>query len=296
LELPEDTEVAIIEMGTNHPGEMKVLCDIAEVDMGIVTNVGKEHLEGFKDLEGVAREESELYLQLARNNGKALVNADDPWLGNMAKRLSNQLTFGLSPNCDVKAVIHSAMPYLQFELWIHGKNIGLFTAQIGGEFNIYNILAAIAAGVSLGAEAKQCALAACAYKPGNNRSEWKEIKNKKVLLDAYNANPSSVEVALRSFATLKGRKAVMLGDMLELGSHSQSEHLEIFKLCQVLGFEEIYLCGQEFMKVCGQYPLAFENSNILNSWLKDNPGTADFILLKGSRGMKMEILLDALSQ
>jgi len=295
LGLPDDTEVAIIEMGTNHPGEMKVLCEIAEADLGIVTNVGKEHLEGFKDLEGVAREESELYLQLARQNGTALVNADDPWLGNMGKRLQNKLTFGLTADADVRAVILSAMPYLQFELWIRGENQGAFQARIGGEFNIYNILAAIATGITLGAKASDCAHAACAYQPGNNRSEWREVGNKKVLLDAYNANPSSVEAALKSFATLNGKKAVMLGDMLELGSHSEAEHLAIFKLCQVLKFDEIYLCGQEFMKVCGQYPLVFENTSILNSWLKENPSSADFVLLKGSRGMKMEKALEGLS-
>ena len=294
LGLPDDTEVAIIEMGTNHPGEMKVLCEIAEADLGIVTNVGKEHLEGFKDLEGVAREESELYLQLARNNGMALVNADDPWLGNMGKRLQNKLTFGLTADADVHAVVLSAMPYLKFELWFRGENQGVFTAQIGGEFNIYNILAAIGAGTTLGAKASDCAHAACAYQPGNNRSEWREVGNKKVLLDAYNANPSSVEAALKSFATLNGKKAVMLGDMLELGSHSEAEHMAIFKLCQVLKFDEIYLCGQEFMKVCGQYPLVFENTSILNSWLKENPSSADFVLLKGSRGMKMENALEGL--
>lgn len=295
LGLPDDTEVAIIEMGTNHPGEMKVLCEMAEVDLGIVTNVGKEHLEGFKDLEGVAREESELYLQLSRNNGKAIVNADDPWLSNMAGRLGNKITFGLSENAQVRARILSSMPYLHFELLIGGGKHGPFTAQLGGDFNIYNILAAIATGMALGANAESCAIAACNYTPGNNRSEWRKVGNKSVLLDAYNANPSSVEAALKSFSTLKGHKAVMLGDMLELGIHSEAEHLEIFKLCQVLGFEEIYLCGKEFMKVCGQYPLVFENTDILNSWLKNNPSTAEFVLLKGSRGIKMESVLQGLS-
>lgn len=293
LALDGTQDFAIIETGTNHIGEMKVLCNIVEPDLGIVTNVGKEHLEGFGTLEAVAREESELYLNLIQNNGLALVNNDDSWLHNMSVRLPNKFTYGINSPADLQATIVASMPLLQFNLHYEGKTYGPFHSQIGGEYNMYNILAAIAAGIQLGLDLETSTQAACEYSPKNNRSEWRQIGQKQIWLDAYNANPSSVEVALESFAKLPGQKAICLGDMLELGSHSQSEHLEIFNKAKSLGFTEIYLCGIEFGRSVGNYPHHFSDSQALADWLFKNPSSAEYILVKGSRGSKMEVVLEA---
>jgi len=295
LALDESVDVGIIEMGTNHPGEMKVLCDLAEPDFGIVTNVGKEHLEGFKDLEGIAREESELYLKLIQNDGFALINLDDTWLGNMSKRFKKCFGYSIhKTEADLRAVIHRSMPQLEIEFIFQGKNHGPYTAEIGGSYNVYNMLAAIAAGVSLGGDIENCIRAACAYVPANNRSEWKRTTNRNIWMDAYNANPSSMEAALRSFAEMGKDGAVLLGDMLELGDHAQDEHKAIFKLAVSLGFGELYVCGPEFKRAAGAYPHAFEDTQSLLSWFEKNPVTSKYALIKGSRGMKMESLLPVL--
>ncbi len=295
LGLTEEVEVGIIEMGTNHPGEMKVLCDIAAPDFGIVTNVGKEHLEGFKDLEGIAREESELYLNLIQHDGFALVNLDDPWLGNMSKRFETCFSYSInSANADLRAIIHRSMPKLEIELVYRDTTYGPYTASIGGSYNAYNMLAAIAAGIVLGGDVETCIKAACAYIPANNRSEWRQTKNKMMLLDAYNANPSSMEAALRSFAEMGTDSAVLLGDMLELGEHAAAEHKAIFDLAVSLRFKELYVCGPEFKQAAGGYPNAFDNTELLLKWLEKNPVSSKYILMKGSRGMKMESLLPVL--
>jgi UDP-N-acetylmuramoyl-tripeptide--D-alanyl-D-alanine ligase len=295
LGFTDEINVGIVEMGTNHPGEMKILCDLAEPDLGIVTNVGKEHLEGFKDLEGIAREESVLYLNLIQHDGFALVNLDDPWLGNMSKRFKKSFGYGVEAGkADLKAVIHRSMPNLEIEFTYSGKNYGPYTASIGGIYNAYNMLAAIAAGISLGGDIETCIGAACAYVPANNRSEWKHTNNRSIWMDAYNANPSSMEAALRSFAEMGKDGAVLLGDMLELGDHAQTEHKAIFNLAVSLGFKELLVCGPEFKEAAGSYPLAFESTNTLLSWIENNPVSSKYVLMKGSRGMKMELLLPVL--
>lgn len=295
LGFTDEIKVGIVEMGTNHPGEMKVLCDLAEPDLGIVTNVGKEHLEGFKDMEGIAREESELYLNLIQHNGFALVNLDDPWLGNMSKRFTKCFGYGINaPQADLKAIIHQSMPQLEIEFIFQGSSYGHFTASIGGKYNAYNMLAAIAAGISLGGDIETCIRAACAYVPANNRSEWKKTNNRSIWMDAYNANPSSMEAALKAFAEMGKDGAVLLGDMLELGDHAQSEHKAIFDLAVSLGFKELMVCGPEFKQATGSYPLAFDSTDALLSWIESNPVSSKFVLMKGSRGMKMEMLLPVL--
>jgi UDP-N-acetylmuramoyl-tripeptide--D-alanyl-D-alanine ligase len=295
LGLDNSVEVGIIEMGTNHPGEMKVLCDLAEPDLGIVTNVGKEHLEGFKDLEGIAREESELYLNLIQHDGFALVNLDDPWLGNMSKRFKKCFGYGIeAEKADLKAVIHRSMPNLEIEFIHKGESFGTHTAEIGGAYNTYNLLAAISAGISLGGDITTCIKAACAYIPSNNRSEWRKTTNRNIWMDAYNANPSSMEAALRSFAEIGKEGAVLLGDMLELGDHAQTEHKAIFELAVSLGFKEMLVCGPEFKQAAGAYPHAFQSAEEMLAWLNKNPIMSQYVLIKGSRGMRMESLLPAI--
>ncbi|MBS3913598.1 MAG: UDP-N-acetylmuramoyl-tripeptide--D-alanyl-D-alanine ligase [Bacteroidetes bacterium] len=293
LELTGNEDLAIVEMGTNHPGEMKVLCDITNPDFGIVTNVGKEHLEGFGDLEGVAREESELFLNLIQNRGIGFVNVDDAWLGSMSKRMNHSITYGIENAADVQGRVLQSMPTLKYEISFRQKTYGPFDAQIGGVYNFYNILSAFALGFQLGMQPDAIGAAVAAYHPTNNRSEWLKLGKYQILLDAYNANPSSMSAALEEFAKLPGTKAVMLGDMLELGTASELEHLQIFDLCKSLNLDEIYLCGNEFGKVAGAFPQKFEQSAELYHWLSAHPTNADYILIKGSRGMKMETVLQS---
>lgn len=298
LALTGEEDVAIIETGTNHPGEMKVLCDIIAPDSGIVTNVGKEHLEGFGTIEAVAREESELYFTLQTLNNLAFVNADDPWLSQMAHRLPKVVSYGVHAPADITGRVLASMPWLQFELAYKDQTYGPFTAHIGGAYNLYNILAAVAAGVSLGMDVQQAALAACAYTPSNNRSEWRKLGDKMIWLDAYNANPSSMELALKSFAELEGHKVAMLGDMLELGAYAHEEHKNIAQLASSLNIDAVYLCGPEFEQTAAlglEKVHYYKNSEALTEWLLQHPISASYILVKGSRGIRMEKVLHAFS-
>jgi UDP-N-acetylmuramoyl-tripeptide--D-alanyl-D-alanine ligase len=294
LDLDGSEDLAIVEMGTNHPGEMEVLCNITNPDSGIVTNVGKEHLEGFGDLEGVAREESVLYQHLLRSGGKALINVDDHWLAAMHSRIPGAMSYGIKNDADLRGEVLQSMPHLEFQLHFQEKTYGPYLSPLGGNYNLYNILSAVTAGLSLGLDIQVCAQNACTYQPQNNRSEWHSKGDKKIWLDAYNANPSSMEAALVEFAALPGRKAVFLGDMLEMGAASHTEHSLIFELSKQLGIDEIYLCGEAFSRAAGSFPSTFKSAGDLLFWLQQHPSRASYALVKGSRGMKMEQILEAL--
>lgn len=294
LSVTPSHEFAIIELGTNHPGEMKVLCDLISPDAGIITNIGKEHLEGFGDIETVAKEESEVYLSLMSNHGLAIVNIDDDWLNSMKKRLSNQLTIStLNKEADFYAQIHEEMPLLTFDLYHQQILVGSFSSSLSGRYNAYNLLFGTALGVSYGLNAAESMSLACQYVPSNNRSEWRTINGIQIFLDAYNANPSSMTFAIQSFATLKGNKQLFLGDMLELGDHSESEHIALLELCTSLGIQEnTFLVGAEFCEACPNHPYRFETIDALLAWLDTHPMECDFAFIKGSRGIKMERLLE----
>ena len=293
LSLKPDIAIGIIELGTNHPGEMHYLCNLFQPFAGVITNIGKEHLEGFGNIEAVAKEESEVYLQLQKSEGLAFVNLDDQWLGNMSKRLSNKFTYSLiDKSANLFAEIVCEMPYLKFKIHHNQTEIGIFEAKIGGKHNLYNLLVAISLGISFNVPVEVAAASACEYVPTNNRSEWIQYQKCKVLLDAYNANPSSVEAGLLSFSTLEGRKAIFLGDMLELGESSLNEHKYIFELCKKLAFDQLLVCGKHFYEAVGDFPMKFESVDTLLAWLDTHPIEADYVYVKGSRGIKMEKSLE----
>jgi len=293
LSLKPTTEIGIIELGTNHPGEMKYLCNLFSPVSGVITNIGKEHLEGFGDIEAVAKEESEVYVQLKESNGLAMINLDDLWLNNMSKRLSNKMTYSLlDQSANVFAEIVSEMPFLNFKLYYNQEIIGEFKANIGGAHNLYNILAGICFGISLDIPVKSAAKSACEYIPTNNRSEWIHYPHCDVLLDAYNANPSSVEAGLKSFSTLEGKKIVLIGDMLELGVSAYIEHKAIFELTQSLNIDEAIFVGEHFYEAVGNYPMKFYTADTLLAWLDTHPIECNYVYIKGSRGIKMEKCLE----
>lgn len=296
LSFDDTTDYGIVELGTNHPGEMAFLCDLFEPDAGLITNIGKEHLEGFGTIESVAKEESQLYLQLLRSNGKVAINIDDPWLNSMSKRFETPFTYSCeNATANLFANVIEEMPYLKFELIENGNSLGQFQSKLGGKFNIYNILAALSISRIFELDLKKSIAAVCSYEPKNNRSQWLQFENYLVFLDAYNANPSSVQAGLNSFATMQGSKAVFLGDMLELGESSTLEHAQIFELAKSLNFDEIYLVGKEYKTACGHFPYSFESVDSLLAWLDTHPVQSKNIFIKGSRGIAMEKSLEHFS-
>ncbi len=294
---------AVIEMGTNHPGEMKLLCSLVHPDLGLITNIGKEHLEGFGDIEAVAREESEVYLRCLECNATAIVNTDDSWLNSMSKRLKNIIAIQLqdisnttdsnTAETTLSANIIQEMPHLQLTVSGNGKLIENCDFSIAGSYNAYNILFGLAVGFHFGKTLGECIDSMKPYSPKNNRSEWRKMGNTSIFLDAYNANPSSMDAAIRSFNTLSGEKVYFLGDMLELGDHSKAEHLHILDLLKELNITKYtYLVGGEFYTHCIEFPLRFTDTSSLLAWLDTHPINADYVFVKGSRGVKMETVLE----
>lgn len=285
LDTPQDAEIAVIELGTNSPGEIKELCNIVEPNYGLITNIGKEHLEGFRDLEAVANEESELYHYLLKNDGLAFVNADDDWLKRMSRSIARQHFYQKN---DVN--VHSLVPLISFEY--KGRKVD---TKLMGDYNLDNILTAIAIGEHFLVSADDIAKAISEYTPDNNRSQYLEFGSNKVWLDAYNANPSSMEKAIQNFKKIEGAKVLVLGDMFEMGSHAAVEHQALLDLCASLGFEQVYLLGEEFGKTSlkgGQ--THFHSMEDLQKAILNKAHQNTHFLVKGSRGMKMERALEAL--
>jgi len=212
----------------------------------------------------------------------------------MKKRLNNHLTIStLNKEADFFAQIHEEMPLLTFDLYHQQVLVGSFSSSLSGRYNAYNLLFGTALGVTYGLNAAESMSLACQYVPSNNRSEWRTINGIQIFLDAYNANPSSMSFAIQSFATLKGNKQLFLGDMLELGDHSESEHIALLELCNTLGIQEnTFLVGAEFCEACPNHPYRFETIDVLLAWLDTHPIECNFAFIKGSRGIKMERLLE----
>lgn len=287
LKIKDETEVAIVEMGTNHPGEMQFLVQLADPDFGLVTNIGKEHLEGFGDIEAVAKEESFLYHYLAEHKRLVFVNADDVWLGNMAKRIENKITYGLNNPADCKANNTSTYPYASI-LW-NNTNIN---SKLAGEFNTINILAALAVGQHFGVTLENTKKAIESYEPDNKRSQWITKGEYELMLDCYNANPDSMKVALLSFSKMK-KGAVILGDMLELGEAENQEHKEILEYADTLSFDAIYTVGPRFLNLSKNFnTFAFEHIEDLKTYFLEKGIEQKLFLIKGSRGIQLEKVLE----
>ena len=286
LAIKSDCEIAVIELGANHIGDIAELCQIAEPDLGIITNIGKEHLEGFGSIEGVAQAESELYDFLVKNHGHAFVNADDLWLNNMSKRIENKTTYSIHSTAVNYAIkgLH-VIPSIAFE-YAENKMV----SPLMGEHNLQNIAAAIAIGSYFKIEITNLAKGIAAYAPTNNRSQIIHTeRSNTILLDAYNANPSSVESAIHTFEKMNDQKQLMLiGDMFELGDHAAQEHLSIAKLCASFSDIETILVGHDFYTTQIEGIQLFENKAAAMDYVKQKTYSHYNVLIKGSRGMKME--------
>jgi UDP-N-acetylmuramoyl-tripeptide--D-alanyl-D-alanine ligase len=286
LQTPTDCEILIVELGTNNPGEIEELCKIAEPNFGVITNIGKEHLEGFGSLEAVAKEESELYLWLQQNKGIAFVNEDDEHLSRMGKRLQQKVTYTKKDLGDYMAV-----PQLVFKY-----NNTTVSSSLMGDYNLDNINTAITIGSYFEVEDKHIVEAIEAYKPDNNRSEIIQRGTNTIWLDAYNANPSSMQKAIENFSQMPQKnKVLILGDMFEMGDASEEEHNALLQLCTSFNFSAILLLGENFAAVSENSGIkTFRSMEELGEAVKEPNYQETAFLIKGSRGMKMERVLDYL--
>lgn len=297
LSAPDSTEMMILEMGANHLGEIRALCNVARPDYGIITNVGTAHLEGFGSFEGVLKAKSELYEHLRKVNGIAIYNDKDPLLTEKIYKLVNRGVPYSNPT-GVELVVEALQSEMNLAVRVkyqhrtHDIQTGLF-----GAYNLENIKAAIATGLFLGVEIDEIAEAIAKYQPGNNRSQIKTTpQNNTLVCDSYNANPTSMMLALKSFFELKAtKKVIILGDMLELGDKSDEEHLKLLKELQSLKTENVLLVGNTFQNVAADSGFkSFQDVGSLREYIKAEPIKSSLILIKGSRGMTLEKVYDLL--
>jgi UDP-N-acetylmuramoyl-tripeptide--D-alanyl-D-alanine ligase len=291
LAMTQETEFGVVEMGANHPEEIKFLCEIAEPDYGMITNIGKAHLEGFGSFEGVKKTKKELYDYL-QGRGKVFVNCENQHLRGMLNE-QETITYGDSEQADSKAKFLQAEPYLILELRSPIGKLYVKTKLIGA-YNFENALAALTVGRYFKIPEVEMKKALEEYTPSNNRSQLQRTEKNVLFLDAYNANPSSMQVAINNFANLKMKnKLLILGDMLELGDDSIKEHQALLDLLEEKELKAIYLVGDIFTSINRNYK-AFKTTDQLLKELKENEIKNHYILIKGSRGIKLEKVIEKL--
>ena len=294
LNLTKEHELAVVEMGANHPGEIHTLVHIAEPDCGMITNVGKAHLEGFGSFEGVVKTKSELYDYLrSKENAFIFLDKDNEVLCGVSSGLES-IGYGMENDAlYVSGKLHACAPFLAFE-WKHeGKSHDVQTHLIGS-YNIKNALAAIAIGCRFGVSSEDICEALVNYIPSNNRSQLTETADNHLIVDAYNANPTSMRAALENFRLMEvPHKMAILGDMKELGEGSAEEHRQIVSLLTTLGLEKVILIGAEFGKVKENFE-HYPDVEALKQIFEKSKPEGKYILIKGSNSMKLAQLKDIL--
>lgn len=286
--ITKETGIAVIEMGANHPGEIDGLCQLAKPGFGLITNIGKAHLEGFGGYEGVIRAKSELYKYIGDHGQTLFVNLDDELLSSLSDGMQRINYSRVNPSC-YQAEPVSSDPFVELDL-IGTTEKTRIRSQLVGDYNFYNILAAACIGNFFGVPAGMIRDAVEAYIPSNNRSQLVRGKRNTVVMDAYNANPSSMAAALRHFAKSSyPAKMVILGDMLELGEESETEHRAIIRLVGELGFSDALYVGPVFRSLlAGSDTPAFRDSQEAQAYLDERKISGRTILVKGSRGIQLE--------
>ncbi|WP_321318358.1 UDP-N-acetylmuramoyl-tripeptide--D-alanyl-D-alanine ligase [Labilibaculum sp.] len=294
LSMNEETEFGIVEMGANHPGEIQQLCEIAEPDYGIITNVGKAHLEGFGSFEGVIATKKELYDFIFKNGGKVFINADNDYLTEMLNA-QESISYGNSENAFSKAKFIQAEPYLVLEIRSAIGKLYIKTKLIGA-YNFENALAAVTVGRYFKINEIEIKDALEKYVPSNNRSQLKKTEKNVLFLDAYNANPTSMKAAVENFAgMMRKNKVIILGDMLELGSDARKEHLDLLQLIQDRQLQSVFLVGEIFTEVNSNKQFkTFKNTAELILELEKTELLNQYILIKGSRGIRLEQVIEKL--
>ena len=292
LRLTHDHEMAVIEMGASHPGDIKELVDIVHPNYGIITNVGRAHLEGFGSFEGVIRTKGELYDYIRRSKGKIFIKKENEYLQSIAKGIE-QITYGNGDDAFASGQVVSCDPFLVFNWKQQGKLHTVETHMIGS-YNLDNVLAAVAVGRFFKIPAERISRAIAAYEPTNNRSQFKKTENNELIIDAYNANPSSMKVALDNFITMPVQpKAIILGDMRELGPTSDELHAEVVEQIKKGQFDKVFLCGEHFSKVGKEFS-PFATTEAMTEELRRQPLKGYHILIKGYHSMGLEKLADIL--
>ena len=295
LRLKAEHDLGIIEMGASHPGDIKELVDIAEPDYGIITNIGKAHLEGFGSFEGVIKTKGELYDYLReRKDSTIFIHHDNLYLRNIAWGL-NQISYGSEDGLYINGHVTGNSPYLTFE-WKAGKDGDLHKVQtqLIGEYNFPNALAAVTIGRFFGVEAGKIDEALAGYTPRNNRSQLKKTADNTLIIDAYNANPTSMMAALQNFRNMTVKKKMLiLGDMRELGVESAAEHRKIVDFLQECSFEKVLLVGEQFTATHPPYHTYANAQEVIKELQTEKP--KDYtILIKGSNGIKLSTVVEFL--
>ncbi len=293
LAIKPDVEIAIIEMGANHQKEIEGYCKIAEPTHGLITNIGKAHLEGFGGFEGVKKGKGELYDFLLKTNGTAFINSSNEILKSISR--FDEPVYYPQKGDFYSCSFAEASPFIK----IQAENGELVTTQIIGAYNFENIAAALCIGKFFNVPAEVANKAVAAYDPQNNRSQAVSAGTNTLVMDAYNANPSSMKAAIENFAKVEAKtKAVILGDMFELGEESRGEHENLGKLLASLtgSFSKVLLVGKQMLYAKEQLPSAnyFETKDALMDWLKLNHFQHYTILIKGSRGMGLEVVREVI--
>lgn len=292
LSIDDSVELAIVEMGANHVGEIALLCSIANPTHGFITNIGKAHIGTFGGFENIIRAKSELYQHLITASGQVFINSNNEILSNMAKRFARPLFYPKKGDYYHGELLASD-PFLR----IQAENGNEITTQLVGGYNFENVAAALCIGKFFGVDEKLANQAVAEYAPGNMRSQIVKKGSNTIILDAYNANPSSMSAAIENLAVMKtSKKVAILGDMFELEHEAETEHRSIGKLLKQKNFDQVYLCGKLMRSAQQEFPSAklFEKKDELIAELKRNPIHESTILVKASRGIGLETVVEFL--
>jgi UDP-N-acetylmuramoyl-tripeptide--D-alanyl-D-alanine ligase len=291
LKMNSDTEFGVVEMGANHQGEIAALCAIAEPDYGIITNIGKAHLEGFGSFDGVIKTKSELYNYIKSKNGLIFYNKENPLLTELIYNFKNKISYG-NEDADFAGELLSSPPFVHVKANFK-KGVLYLNTNLTGDYNYENILAAACIGNYFEVDPIAIQKAMKNYHPQNNRSQLINKNGLKIIMDAYNANPTSMQASIKSFISNdSNNNYLILGDMLELGEYSKPEHTSILEFLKTYPEITIFTVGKNFLEIAENFNCqSFLDVEMLCSFLQDNPITEGNILIKGSRGIQLEKVL-----
>jgi UDP-N-acetylmuramoyl-tripeptide--D-alanyl-D-alanine ligase len=291
LKIKSDAEIAVIEMGANHQKEIEGYCQIAQPTHGIISNIGKAHLEGFGGIEGVRKGKGELYDFLRNNNGVSFAFADYAYLHEMSKGIKQLIWYG-TKNGEVCGNIQSSEPFLEVNI-AKGASFNIIKTNLVGDYNLPNILCAVAVGKYFNVPDEKIRSSLENYIPSNSRSQLIEMGSNKIILDAYNANPTSMKAAIENFANIHASKKVLiLGGMMELGEESIAEHTNLLALIHQYNFDTVILVGGDFKNNHDAF-IYFQTSETASAYIKQQNLQYSYFLIKGSRSMQMEKVLNA---
>ncbi|MEP6596266.1 MAG: UDP-N-acetylmuramoyl-tripeptide--D-alanyl-D-alanine ligase [Ginsengibacter sp.] len=290
LKIKNDAEMAVIEMGANNAKEIEGYCKYVQPTHGLITNFGRAHLQGFGSIEGVRKAKSELFNYLRDNNGTAFVNADDEFMIKVSQGIKNIISYG-TVNGQIKGKILDSSTFLKVG-FMGQAGLEIIQTQLVGEYNLPNVLAAVTIGKYFNVPEEKIKAAIENYSPSNSRSQMIIHGSNRIILDAYNANPDSMKAAIENFACMEGNnKIVMLGAMMELGKENKHEHEQIIDIIKKFNWDKVVLVGNDFRDIKNPF-INFENSTEAKEWFKAKHFQNVHILIKGSRSMQMEKILE----